>query len=79
GWCPEAAVRKPTPDERMVMGDSGELRYACDKCGRSYLNKTSLSRHKRLECDRKKRFWCNICFKGFFRNESLVYHQITHR
>lgn len=32
--------------------------YKCDRCGRDYKHKTSLSKHKSFECGKEPRFSC---------------------
>lgn len=49
-------------------------RFPCSKCHRSYRNKNHLSRHIRYECDRKKQYKCEYCFKDFYRRDNLKTH-----
>ncbi|KAL6264015.1 hypothetical protein P5V15_004096 [Pogonomyrmex californicus] len=36
-------------------------RFACSKCGRSYMRKDSLQRHEHWECGKEPQFKCPYC------------------
>ncbi|CAL1680009.1 unnamed protein product [Lasius platythorax] len=50
-------------------------KYICDACGKEYLWKTSLKRHKREECGKERRFICALCGKRFKHKHHLKDHQ----
>ncbi|CAH1399495.1 unnamed protein product [Nezara viridula] len=53
-------------------------RFLCNTCGRSYKNKRSLSSHKKIECGKPPRYYCNLCPRGFFYKSKLMLHTVQH-
>lgn len=51
--------------------------YPCDRCDRSYKNKSSLQRHRKYECGSEKKFVCPICHKRMLQKCSLRMHMHT--
>uniref|UniRef100_A0A8C5MS97 C2H2-type domain-containing protein n=1 Tax=Leptobrachium leishanense TaxID=445787 RepID=A0A8C5MS97_9ANUR len=56
---------------------SGEKRYLCIDCGKSFTRKSSLIVHQRIHTG-EKRFICTECGKRFSLKSSLVRHLRTH-
>ncbi|XP_066250359.1 zinc finger protein OZF-like [Euwallacea similis] len=50
------------------------LKYTCDLCGRFYRNRSSLKRHKRLECGVEPKYHCPFCLKRFKHEHHLEQH-----
>lgn len=50
----------------------GENRLSCQVCNKSFANPQYLNRH---EATHKGTFQCDICLKGFSRNEELSWHK----
>ncbi|XP_046396283.1 longitudinals lacking protein, isoforms A/B/D/L isoform X7 [Ischnura elegans] len=48
--------------------------WLCDLCGRSYMQKSSLLRHKRFECGKEASFACPFCPARSFRASNLARH-----
>ena len=53
-------------------GKEGENRLSCQMCNKSFANLQYLNRH---EATHKGTFQCDICLKGFSRNEELSWHK----
>nr|XP_024215963.1 zinc finger protein Xfin-like [Halyomorpha halys] len=47
--------------KNKITGLAPRVKFACDSCSRSYMNKVSLSRHKRYECGKEPQFSCPYC------------------
>ncbi|XP_053319695.1 zinc finger protein 585A-like [Spea bombifrons] len=65
------------PDEMDKKTVSGEKRYHCIDCGKSFTRKSSLIVHQRIHTG-EKRFMCIECGKKFGLKSSLVRHLRTH-
>ncbi|KAK3915523.1 Longitudinals lacking protein, isoforms A/B/D/L [Frankliniella fusca] len=48
--------------------------YSCDRCGRTYVRKDSLSRHLQWECGKEPQFQCPFCPQKCKRKS----HQLRH-
>lgn len=48
--------------------------FVCQKCGKRYQSKTSLSLHIRLECGKDPMFQCQVCLRKFHQGGSLNRH-----
>ncbi|XP_033231781.1 zinc finger protein with KRAB and SCAN domains 5-like [Belonocnema kinseyi] len=64
----------PAHTKQKVQGSKLEKNYRCEKCGRSYKNKSDLNRHKRFECGVIPQFACHFCAKQFKLNSNLRQH-----
>ncbi|XP_026677885.1 gastrula zinc finger protein xFG20-1-like [Diaphorina citri] len=53
---------------------SGEKRYLCDSCDRTYSNRSSLKRHMNYECGKLPAFPCTLCSYATKRKTSLASH-----
>ncbi|KYN19564.1 Longitudinals lacking protein, isoforms A/B/D/L [Trachymyrmex cornetzi] len=53
---------------------SSGLAYPCNRCGKIYKWRESLSLHKRMECGIEPRFACNICGRKFKHKHHLMKH-----
>lgn len=60
--------------ESSVLSLSKKQQYDCLRCGRSYKNKGTLTRHQQYECGQTPRFACATCDKRFKRKEYLYVH-----
>lgn len=54
------------------------LEFTCEKCQRTFSNRSKLSRHVRESHMNIKNFDCSICNKTFKRNSHLKRHMISH-
>lgn len=51
-----------------------ENNFECDRCGRRYKRKVTLTRHLKFECGITPKFACSYCMHRFKRKEYLVAH-----
>merc|ERR1719150_2316323 len=49
-------------------------KYACSRCGRSYLHQATLVRHQRYECGISASYPCQLCGRKFKRRDVLKGH-----
>ncbi|XP_075064542.1 uncharacterized protein LOC142152132 isoform X2 [Mixophyes fleayi] len=79
-------LEKSNPDEdvTVTLGDNavrkvstGEKRFLCIDCGKSFTRKSSLIVHQRIHTG-EKLFMCTECGKRFGLKSSLVRHMRTH-
>ena len=49
-------------------------KYACARCGRSYLHQATLVRHQRYECGISASYPCQLCGRKFKRRDVLKGH-----
>merc|ERR1712165_222937 len=67
-----AISRSDITDEKPAM-DPG-AKYACTRCGRSYLHQATLVRHQRYECGISASYPCPLCGRKFKRRDVLKGH-----
>lgn len=61
-----------------IVNCAGEtVTYPCDKCGRRYKYKESLSRHRNHECGVEPRFACSVCAYKTKQRSNLIKHVFT--
>lgn len=65
-------IRRPISPITLKITPPGG--YDCNRCGKSYSLKGTLTRHLRFECGQKPQFHCPICNKPFTRNDTLSQH-----
>merc|ERR1719410_2540059 len=54
--------------------DPATNKYACTRCGRSYLHQATLVRHQRYECGITASYPCQLCGRKFKRRDVLKGH-----
>eukprot|EP00095_Tigriopus_kingsejongensis_P004752 snap_masked-scaffold510_size151595-processed-gene-0.5 protein:Tk04752 transcript:snap_masked-scaffold510_size151595-processed-gene-0.5-mRNA-1 annotation:"hypothetical protein DAPPUDRAFT_257105" len=54
--------------------DPNTNKYACNRCGRSYLHQATLVRHQRYECGISASYPCSLCGRKFKRRDVLKGH-----
>lgn len=59
------------------MGFSGEGKYNCDQCGRSFKSSQNLELHYTLHTGNKP-FSCNVCGKSFVYKMTYMTHMRAH-
>ncbi|XP_033231779.1 GDNF-inducible zinc finger protein 1-like [Belonocnema kinseyi] len=69
-----AKKKLPTRKKQKVQESQIEKNYKCEKCARSYENKSRLIRHKKFECDILPKFKCDFCDKRFKLYPNLQRH-----
>merc|ERR1719461_1132878 len=62
-----------TPGKGSNAGDPAQ-KYACNRCGRSYLHQATLVRHQRYECGITASYPCPMCGRKFKRRDVLKGH-----
>ncbi|XP_016841089.1 gastrula zinc finger protein XlCGF57.1-like [Nasonia vitripennis] len=58
--------------------DDVTLPFSCQRCGRRYTHKYTLSRHVKFECGILPNFECTQCMKRFKHRHHLREHEKTH-
>lgn len=54
--------------------------FVCNNCGKSYMNKDSLYRHKNVECGKEPKFACPDCpYKTFHKYHLKSHIGIKHK
>ena len=70
--------RSDLVDEKPNVSDSprdpATNKYACNRCGRSYLHQATLVRHQRYECGITASYPCQLCGRKFKRRDVLKGH-----
>jgi len=67
-----ALSRSDITDEKPAM--DAPNKYACQRCGRSYLHQATLVRHQRYECGISASYPCQLCGRKFKRRDVLKGH-----
>jgi len=67
-----AISRSDITDEKPAMDTPNK--YACGRCGRSYLHQATLVRHQRYECGISASYPCQLCGRKFKRRDVLKGH-----
>merc|ERR1711971_1361808 len=67
-----ALSRSDITDEKPAM--DAPNKYACGRCGRSYLHQATLVRHQRYECGISASYPCQLCGRKFKRRDVLKGH-----
>merc|ERR1719373_1174360 len=67
-----AISRSDITDEKPAM--DAPNKYACGRCGRSYLHQATLVRHQRYECGISASYPCQLCGRKFKRRDVLKGH-----
>jgi len=74
--CSYTAVKFPYIGIHIREKHDLETNFTCDRCGASYLKKSSLKIHED-SCYNEKRFLCDLCGKGFNLFVSMKNHRKT--
>ncbi|XP_050535141.1 zinc finger protein 39-like [Daktulosphaira vitifoliae] len=62
----------------LLCVDSRNGRFYCiNMCGRSYKQKTHMTRHVNYECGQQKKFKCKYCSKKFYHKDALQKHEYS--
>ncbi|XP_059090073.1 longitudinals lacking protein, isoforms A/B/D/L-like isoform X2 [Tigriopus californicus] len=61
-------------DGSLSDRDPSSNKYACSRCGRSYLHQATLVRHQRYECGISASYPCSLCGRKFKRRDVLKGH-----
>jgi len=69
-------TRLDISDDRSLDSNRDPLtnKYACTRCGRSYLHQATLVRHQRYECGISASYPCQLCGRKFKRRDVLKGH-----
>jgi len=69
-------TRLDISDDRSLDSSRDPLtnKYACTRCGRSYLHQATLVRHQRYECGISASYPCQLCGRKFKRRDVLKGH-----
>ncbi|XP_033231864.1 zinc finger protein 254-like [Belonocnema kinseyi] len=62
------------PKKRRILDLKPDKKHKCEKCARSYKNKSHLNRHQKFECGVKPQFTCQFCGKSFKQKSSMSSH-----
>lgn len=80
-WTVELNITKPKKDSKheltlspMSLRITSPGGFSCNRCGKKYSLKGTLTRHMRFECGQKPQFHCPVCNKPFTRNDTLSQH-----
>ncbi|XP_051166503.1 zinc finger protein 888-like [Leptopilina boulardi] len=57
--------------------NSGEKKFSCPTCNRSYVNYRDLVRHQRYICEKEPQFACTYCDRRFYHRYRLHHHLIS--
>ncbi len=57
---------------------SGRTGCSCPNCGRWYMRRESMTRHRNFECGQEPKFKCLLCLKLFKRKDKLKEHETKH-
>lgn len=60
------------------MVQHSSIRYSCDVCDYSALNKQCLRNHMRVQHTNNKPFTCDVCGKAFKLKNTLRNHTVQH-
>lgn len=58
---------------------TGEKKYKCPHCEKSYTDQPGLRRHRKIIHDKLTPYVCNICGKSVTQNASLINHMRIHK
>ncbi|XP_033231793.1 zinc finger protein 708-like [Belonocnema kinseyi] len=54
--------------------DKPEMKYKCEKCGRTYKSEASLHAHQTIDCTSMPQYKCEYCGKQFKRKSNMSRH-----
>ena len=63
-----------TDESDLTVGETEDLLYCCDQCGRTYQHQNTIARHLRYECGIPASYPCQLCGKKFKRSDIMKGH-----
>lgn len=55
---------------------SGDRQFTCDECGKSYIQKHDMLKHKKIHDPKKKPFFCKFCGNSFAHKKDFAKHAL---
>ncbi|XP_070177527.1 zinc finger protein 189-like isoform X2 [Littorina saxatilis] len=77
--CPATFQSKSRLQRHVYVAHTNERPYSCEACGASFVDRFALNCHRRThEVDRKHRYFCEVCGKGYHGLNPLKKHLASH-
>ena len=79
GSCYKACMLKESL-RRHMRGAHGPVQYTCPDCGKGFLQKNEMERHREYHASYTDRKWkCDKCGKRFTNSQQLHRHGMSHK
>nr|XP_012807204.1 zinc finger protein with KRAB and SCAN domains 3 [Jaculus jaculus]XP_044988125.1 zinc finger protein with KRAB and SCAN domains 3 [Jaculus jaculus] len=75
--CAEAGGEQESKSQNTQKTTTGNRRFYCRECGKSFAQSSGLSKHKRIHTGLKP-YECEECGKAFIGSSALIIHQRVH-